>query len=141
MFKKYIEWGLEITSKYVGLRFFIAGGFAGVTDLLLLYTFNTIFGIHYLLSAIFAFGGAFLVSFFLHKFWTFKSHGESVHKQVVLYLCTSLFGLGLNTLLMYIFVDYFFVQVIVSQILVGLIVALFSFSISRKFVFKHTNGS
>ena len=137
MIRKTINWGFEVLNKNVGLRYFIAGGTAGVIDLVVLYILNTVFGIYYLLSAILAFIAAFIVSFTGHKFWTFKSHEESTHSQVVLYFGTSMFGLFLNTLLMYVFVDYFYIQVILSQIIVGLLVACVSFFISRNVVFKY----
>ncbi len=121
---------------HVVIRFIISGGTSAVVDLSLLYVFHSVFGIHYLLSAVLAFLGAFGVSFTLHKYWTFKSHGQETHRQVVIYMGTSLFGLFLNTVLMYIFVDFFHVQVLVSQFFVGAMVAFSSFFISSRFVFK-----
>lgn len=128
-------------TQYVAIRFIISGGTSAFVDLTLLYLFNTIFGWHYLISAILAFIGAFFVSFTLHKFWTFKSHSESTHKQMVMYLGTSVFGLCLNTLLMYIFVDFFHINVILSQIFVGIMVAFCSFFLSHNFVFKYRRDS
>ncbi len=124
-------------TSFVIVRFVISGGTSAVVDLTLLYILNISFGLNYLLSAILAFIGAFFVSFTLHKFWTFKSHGESAHKQMVMYLGTSLFGLCLNTLLMYIFVSKFDFHVIVAQIMVGGMVAICSFFLSHKLVFKY----
>lgn len=136
MFSKIIKFIFDLLDKHAGLRYFIAGGTAGVTDLILLYAFHHVFGIHYLLSAIIAFIIAFFMSFTFHKFWTFRSHDEKTHKQMIMYLFSSLFGLFLNTLLMYVFVDFFGVGVILSQIIVGLLVAVCSFFISRNIVFK-----
>lgn len=136
MFKKYINLGFHLLSKYEGLRYFVAGGTAGVTDLGLLYLFHNIIGIHYLIAASIAFVIAFFMSFIFHKFWTFKSHDERTHKQVVMYFGTSLLGLVLNTSLMYVFVDHFEVNVILSQVIVGLLVACCTFFISRNLVFK-----
>ncbi len=133
-------------TKHVVVRFILAGGTSAVVDLVFLYLFNKTLGMHYLTSAILAFLIAFCVSFTLHKFWTFRSHGQETHKQVVIYFGTSLFGLFLNTLLMYLFVDYilvgFFVddlptRALISQVIVGIIVAFSSFFISRNFVFKY----
>ncbi len=137
MFEKYVQDIFKYLTQHVVIRYLLSGGTAGVTDLIALYLLNGILGIYYLLSAILAFIMAFFVSFTLHKFWTFKSHEESTHKQVILYFSASLFGLSLNTLLMYIFVDYFHIEVILSQIIVGLLVACFSFFISRNLVFKY----
>ena len=137
MLEKYTDFVFDLLEKHVILRFIISGGTSAAVDLILLYLFNSILGIHYLLSSIMAFTGAFSVSFTLHKFWTFKSHKESTHKQVVMYLATSLFGLLLNTFLMYVFVDLIHIMVLLSQIIVGLIVACFSFFLSHRFVFKY----
>ncbi len=140
MIIKLINWGFGLLNKHVVLRYLMSGGSAGVTDLIVLYLLHNVFGIYYLLSAILAFIIAFGVSFTLHKFWTFRSHDEETHKQVVMYFGTSLFGLVLNTLLMYLFVDYVHLNVILSQIIVGLLVACVSFFISRNLVFKYNKA-
>ena len=128
-------------TKHVAIRFIIAGGISAMVDLILLYLLNITFGLHYLLAAILAFLGAFGVSFTLHKYWTFRSHEEETHKQAIMYLGTSLFALLLNTLFMYVFVDFFHIGVLVSQFFVGIMVAFSSFFISRNFVFKYKKES
>ena len=131
-------------TKHLLVRYIISGGTAATVDLSLLYVFNFILGMNYLLAATLAFALAFSVSFVLQKFWTFKDVStEGIHKQTFIYLGTSLFGLILNTLLMYVFVSFFHINVIVAQILAGGLVACCTFFISRDFVFKnrgeHTN--
>jgi putative flippase GtrA len=139
MIEKYQNFIFDILERHVVLRFIIAGGTSAFIDLVFLYLFNSVFGIYYLFSAIIAFLIAFGVSFTLHKFWTFKSHEEETHKQAVMYMGTSLFSLSLNTVLMYVFVDYLHIVVLLSQFFVGIIVAFSSFFISRNFVFKYKN--
>jgi len=128
---------IHILNKHVLFRYIVAGGTSATIDLILLYILNSIWGIQYLISAILAFIVAFFVSFTLHKLWTFKTDEMyKTHHQVGLYLITSLFGLSFNTLLMYIFVGFFHLPVILSQIFAGGMVACCSFFLSRKFVFK-----
>jgi len=124
-------------TKHVLVRYIISGGTAALTDLVLLYILNTVLGVHYLVASVLAFLGAFFVSFTLHKFWTFKSHEQETHKQAIMYMGTSLFGLCLNTFLMYIFVEHFHIMVILSQVFVQALVACCTFFISRNFVFKY----
>jgi len=125
-------------TEHMVVRYVISGGTAAVVDLSVLYILNSLIGIHYLPAAIFAFLTAFSVSFTLQKFWTFKSHStENMHSQVAIYLVVSLFGLVLNTLFMYIFVDFFHIFVLLSQVFVGLIVACCTFPLSRYIVFKN----
>lgn len=128
---------IEKLSQHVLVRYVISGGTAAVVDLSALYIFNNIFDIHYILAAIMAYLVAFFVSFTLQKFWTFRSHStENIHSQAIFYLGVSLFGLTINTMLMYLFVDFFHVSVLLSQIFVGLIVACCTFPLSRYLVFK-----
>jgi putative flippase GtrA len=125
-------------SQHMLFRYIIAGGTAATVDIALLYGLNTLLGVHYLTAAIAAFIGAFCVSFVLQKFWTFRDGSrDRMHAQIGLYLCTSLFGLALNTLLMYLFVDKAHINVILSQVFAGAIVACCTFFLSRNFVFKN----
>lgn len=93
--------------------------------------------VYYLYAAIIAFIVSFLFSLFLQKFWTFEDHSrENVHIQVGKYLLSSLFGLSLNTLFLYILVDHLHFFVYMGQIIAGGLVACVTFFISRKFIFK-----
>ncbi|MFZ2523378.1 MAG: GtrA family protein [Minisyncoccia bacterium] len=127
--------------RHTWFRFILAGGTSAFVDLTLLFILYEVFAVYYLFSAIIAFIGAFGFSFTLHKYWTFKSHEEETQKQVIMYLGTQLFGLFLNTLLMYAFVDIFGLAVMLSQLFVGGIVAFVSFFIARNFVFKQKEAT
>lgn len=121
----------------VAFRYILSGGTSAVVDLILLYILHSVVGLHYLVASILAFSVAFCVSFILQKFWTFKNHStEGIHGQAAIYLGSSLFSLGFNTLLMYLFVDKLHLQVLLSQIFAGAIVACFTFFISRR-IFKY----
>lgn len=133
MTKRIFNWGMGILDQNVAFRYIISGGTSAVVDLALLYLLNTKLQFHYLTASIMAFCVAFFVSFVLQKFWTFKNRStEGVHGQIFIYLGSSLFSLGVNTLLMYIFVDYFQIMVLLSQVFAGAIVACFTFFISRR---------
>ncbi len=123
-------------TKHIWIRFIIAGGTSAFIDLTLLFVLHELLGLYYLSSAILAFIGAFGVSFTLHKYWTFKSHQEDTHKQVLMYLLTQFFGLLLNTALMYVFVDMIRVPVMLSQVFAGALVAFCSFFIAQNLVFR-----
>ena len=123
-------------------RYLVAGGSAAVVDLGFLYALTEGFGFHYLLSASLAFIVAFCVSFFLQKFWTFQDPSvERVHAQVVLYFVIAVANLGLNTLLMFLFVEKLHLWYFGAQIIVGALLACGSFFISRHFVFKKSFSS
>lgn len=120
------------------VRYLISGGTAAMTDLFFLYLFTAVMDIWYLFSAILAFLLAFGVSFCLQKFWTFNDH--TVHgwkSQAALYFLITSINLGINTLLMYLFVDIFHIHYFLSQIFAGAIVASQSYFVYQKFVFRN----
>ena len=119
------------------LRFIASGGTSAVVDLGLLYFFTEEFGLHYLLSAALAFVAAFFVSFTLQKFWTFQDAStDRVHIQVSLSFTIAVINLGLNTALMYFFVDIVGLGYMLAQIIVGIMLAFESFFILKLFIFK-----
>jgi putative flippase GtrA len=125
------------TSEYTALRYIIAGSTSACVNLSVLYIFYRLIGLFYLTSSIIAFIVAFFVSWALHKFWTFKDHSmDGFHKQGVKYLVSSLFGLSLNTTLMYIFVSLLHIWVLLAQVVAGLMVAGFTFFISKHLIFN-----
>ena len=122
------------------LRFLIAGGIAVSVDLGLLYLFTDIFGIWYLLSSVLAFILAFLVSFTLQKFWTFRDRERAgMHSQMGIYFLISVSNLCLNTLIVYFGVDVVGLHYLVAQIIASLLIACGSFFIYQRFVFRPTS--
>lgn len=118
-------------------RFFFSGGAALGADLVFLYLFTEIFGIWYLASAIVAFILAFTVSFTLQKFWTFGDHSrEGLHTQIGIYFLVSVVNLALNTLLVFIFVEWAGLFYLFAQIVASALIAIESFFIYQRFIFK-----
>ena len=119
------------------IRYIIAGGMSACVNLFVLYFAYYIFGIYYILASIIAFAVAFFVSLILHKYWTFESlEKDNLYLQMGKYLLSSLFGLCINTIILYICVDYFFFPVIVGQLCAGGFTACITFFISRNYVFN-----
>jgi putative flippase GtrA len=124
-------------TRHILIRYIISGGTAASVNLFVFAVFFYQFKIHYLISNIIAFSMAFGVSLTLQKFWTFKDHStENIHVQTVLYLANSLFGLAVNTLLLYVSVDILGFMPLAGVILAGIGTALCTFQISRRYVFN-----
>ncbi len=108
----------------------------------LLFVFTHFFGIWYVLSSFFAFIFAFIVSFTLQKFWTFKDKGLSrVHSQGFLYFAVQVINLALNTTLLYILVEYLSLHYLLAQIIVGIVVAVWSFFIYQFIIFRPSSSA
>jgi putative flippase GtrA len=118
------------------IKFIIAGGTAFVVNIVALFVFTDIIGIHYLTSTVLAFLVAFIISFVLQKFWTFRDHSsDQLHVQGILYLIMQGVNLGLNALLMYTLVEYLHVYYLFSQVIISFFLAFVSFFINKRYIF------
>lgn len=123
------------------LRYIVSGGTAAFVDVALLYLFTDIFKIWYIISATIAFLFAFVVSFSLQKYWTFNDRSnERVSAQAALYFAVTTTNLGLNTLGIFLCVEYGHVHYILSQIIVSALIAVESYFVYH-FVFKQAGLS
>ncbi len=119
-------------------KYIISGGSAAVVDLVALHIFVRYVGMWYLMAAVLAFLIAFSISFTLQKFWTFQDHStEKVKSQASLYFFVSVINLIINTLMMYVFVDYFDIHYIVAQIIASGLLAFSSYFIYSIFIFSN----
>jgi putative flippase GtrA len=118
-------------------RFLLAGGIAFAVNIVVLYLFTDILGIYYLISTVWAFLISFGVSFLLQKFWTFQDGSrDRFHIQLPLYLGMQVANLGLNTVLMYAFVEYLHIWYLFSQVIIAAGIAVSSFYINKTYIFK-----
>lgn len=128
---------IRFFTKYRIVRYVIGGGTSAVVNLTVFFVSNSVFHVHYIVSSILAFIIAFFVSWTFQKFWTFKDHSrDNMHIQGFYYLLNSIFGLGLNTLILYICVHYLSFIPILGQIVAGGLTAFCTFYISKKYIFN-----
>ena len=121
------------------VRYVVAGGTAAVVDLGMLYVLTHYVGLHYLVSVGLAFCSAFVVSFTLQKFWTFRDHAtDNIHKQSVAYLGVALGNFFLNIYLMYVCVEKLQLNYLLAQVFVGGAIACSSFLLYKYFIFART---
>lgn len=124
-------------TKHLLVRYVISGGTATVVNLSLFFILNHVYHIYYIIASVVAFSVGFLVSLILQKFWTFQDRSlHQFHYQVVKYLLTSLFGLSIDIIVLYICVEYFGFYAFAGQIMAGAVSACFTFFLSRHFVFR-----
>ncbi len=123
------------------IRYIFSGGTGAAVNLGLLYIVVHFFGFHYLVGAILSFAVAVVVSFLMQKFWTFRHFDKSasvINKQASVFLIVAVFNLGLNTLLMYLFVSIFGLWYMLGQFLASGLIAILSYFIYKLFVFQAT---
>jgi putative flippase GtrA len=131
------------------LKFLISGGSAAVVDLGVLYLLSDVYTNWYagfieksnavLIAATIAFVFAFGVSFSLQKFWTFDDPSTDViHSQLAMYLVLALCRLGVNTLFMYVLLNYTGLHYLAAQILASAFIAIGNFFAYKHFIFTGT---
>jgi putative flippase GtrA len=119
------------------IRYLFSGGIATAVNLAALYFFTEIVGWWYVYSAVASFLVAFSVGFSLQKFWTFNGdHEQKGRWQLVMYLLLNLFNLGLNALGLYLLVELLGLWYILAQIVMSGLLAVFSFVLYKKVIFK-----
>jgi putative flippase GtrA len=128
---------VAMLTRNIFARYVISGCSAAFSQIGLLYVFTDIAHIWYLYSSALAFIVALCISFSMQKFWTFKNRGtDKMHHQFFKYTLVGLFGIALNSGLMYAFVDLLGIHYLVSQIIVGFIIMFFNFLLYRLLIFK-----
>ena len=118
------------------VRYFFVGGIAAVVNIGLLFIFTEMFNINYVVSNIFAFIFGLIVNYSLSKKIVF-TNDNSINKyfEFIMYAIIGVIGLGIDTLVLFIFTDKFKIYYILSKIISTMITFVWNF-IARKLLYK-----
>lgn len=119
-------------------RYIIAGGIGACVNLSGMYIFTDVLGVWYIASAVYAFLLSLFVTFILQKVWTFRDalfNKQHTWRQAVLYTCSSVSFLLVNTLILYFLVEVFNFWYLGAQFLSLAFVACGSFLVNKEFTF------
>ena len=120
-------------------RYVFVGGTAFIVDIFFLYVFSDIFGIYYLISAIFSFVISVLVNYAMSIRWVFNQ--DNIENRVVefnLFLLISTIGLVFTEILLYFFTDICGIHYLISKIISAIIVLFWNF-LARRVMFYGKN--
>ncbi len=117
-------------------RYIIAGGTSAGTSITILFLLTHFAHVWYLLSAIVANIAAYMISFSLQKFWTFRNHSmDALKKQAFHFLIIFIINIITNTAFLYFLVEYAHIHYLISQIVSGIILAFINFFVYKYHVF------
>ncbi|HMP28246.1 MAG TPA: GtrA family protein [Saprospiraceae bacterium] len=110
---------------------------ATLSDYVVSFILHHIFGVNEVYStAIGSVNGAF-ISFYLNRWWAFKSRDGKLSGQAVRYILTLGFSIFLNSLGVYFFAKYTQLPFVVMRVLVTVFVGVFiNYPLYKNFVFK-----
>lgn len=113
-------------------KFGLVGGIAFLIDSCILFVLTEYFNIHYLISSTISFIVATIWNYFLSVFWIFDvTKVEKKTQELTSFFILSIIGLGINQLLMYIFVEYIQIYYLFAKVISTCIVMIYNF-ITRK---------
>ncbi len=119
------------------IKFIISGTIATGTDLLVLFVLYGLLKLNLILSTSLAFVLSFFVSFSLQKFWTFRNrYRHHLFRQFLMYVVNAGFDLGVNALLMHLFVNKLAWWYLGAQVIVNLIIGFWNFTVYKFVIFK-----
>jgi len=123
------------------VKFGLVGVVATVLDFLVLFALADFIGLHYLTAAALAFVAATLFNYAASMRYVFTSRfgAAEKHHELLLFVTLSVVGLGLNQLLMWLFVDQVGLYYLVAKIAATVFVMTWNF-ISRKIWLEDKNG-
>ena len=127
---------LKFYNKFRNLILYgIIGTLSAGIDFLVFYTLTTVWGFFYLTANIFSVSIGITISFILNRNYNFKVK-DNISKRFVLFISVGLSGLLLSSALLYIFIDIFTLNKIISKILSIFLVVLMQFLLNTYITFK-----
>ncbi len=115
-------------------RFVLVGGGCFLLEYGLLYTLTEYAGLHYLWSSAIAFVVSLLVNYWLCVAVVFQGAGKQSFSQRLLFIGSSIAGLGINQACMWFFVDRCGIYYMVAKLITSAIVMIWNYILKRKAV-------
>lgn len=122
-------------------KYLMVGAFCALLNLLIQYTAVELLGAHYVVGILLAFLILVPLSFFIHKNVTFRTEGQLSWRRFTLYTTQWIVVLGLNILLLALFIDLLHISFIPATVLVTLISTVLSYGYSRSYVFQQASAA
>ena len=101
-----------------------------------------IFNINYLVSNVLSWITAVLFAFITNKLFVFESKSKNkkqVSKEMINFFFFRIVSLGIEMIIMYIFVDLLSINDLITKVIAQIIVILSNYIFSKVFVFKKNN--
>ena len=117
-------------------RFVLVGGISFLIDWGLLFICTEWLHIYYLYSSAISFTVSVLVNYFLCVVYVFSNSRKQTGKQAILFIGSSIVGLGLNQICMKIFVEYFFIYYMLAKIFSTGIVMIWNYWMRKAVLMK-----
>lgn len=123
------------------IKFCIVGSVNTLITLVTFYILNKILQINYLTSSLLGYVLGMINSYVLNKRWTFQNRDKKVVIQFIKFTIVNLISLGINLFIIYILVDRFNIDSMVSQVFATGFSTISNYAGSKILVFSSSKGS
>lgn len=120
------------------VKFCFFGFINALVDFAVYLTLTRIFNVYFLIANFGSFIIGVTLSFYMNRKWTFRDQGGEHAKKYFKFIITNLIGLGLYTIILYIFVTYLGMYDLLAKALAIIITAFWNFSANRFWTFKNS---
>ena len=112
------------------------GGIAAIVNIGMLYVFTDLFKIYYIISNILAFILGLVVNYLLSKKFVFQEKTSiTKKKEFIIYAIIGVIGLGIDTILVWLFTSLCSIYYLLSKVISTLLVFIWNF-VARKILYK-----
>ena len=118
------------------VRFLFAGGSCLLLELALLYAFTDGLGIYYLYATALSFSITVVVNYLVCRYWVFRTQKKQSAKAMTVFVGSSITGLGINQLCMWIFVSGIGIYYMLAKLLSAAIVTAWNFVLKKRALTK-----
>ncbi|MDO8451806.1 MAG: GtrA family protein [bacterium] len=109
-------------------RFAVVGSLSIAVYYALLWGLTEFAGVWYIASAIVAFIGYYFVNFLSQKYWTFKNKDrKTLNRQLVQYTLMAVANWVINTVLLYVLVEYLHLFYLLAQAILTVLVSVIAY--------------
>lgn len=122
------------------IKYLFFGVLTTVVSILIYWIFTKLFHVNYMISNVISWIGAVSFAYITNKIFVFKSKCDSdkdVIIEVYQFFKYRIFSLIIDILLMYLFVEIFNIDDMISKLIVQVIVIVLNYLFSKLFVFKN----
>ncbi|MBR3457033.1 MAG: GtrA family protein [Selenomonadaceae bacterium] len=117
---------------YEIFRFCIVGGLSFLLDYGLLYFLTEDIGLYYLYSSGISFTVSVVFNYWLCVVYVFRVARHQTARQAAVFIGSSVAGLGLNQLCMWVFVDFCAMHYMLAKIVATIVVTFWNYVMKRK---------
>jgi putative flippase GtrA len=118
------------------LKFCAVGVTNTIITLIVFYLINKVLKVNYIVSTSVSYLCGVLNSYYLNRRYTFKDKNSKVLSQFTRFTTVNLVSLSVNLILMYLFVDLFYLDSMIAQVISTIATTLLNFVGSKLIVFE-----